>query len=113
MSDDSSPASAGDDVSASLEAQTRALSRHLEATAELPIDRRTNRWLGEAEAVARDLATSELDSETTVERLETVRRLLAEVDDTGHPGADDHLEAATRVCMEILEGIEQEDPTSS
>ncbi|MDF9746962.1 hypothetical protein [Natrinema salsiterrestre] len=113
MSDDASPASADDDISASLEVRIRALSRHLEATAELPIDRRTNRWLGEAEAVARDLATSDLDSETTVERVETVRRLLSEVDETGHPGGDDHLEAATRICTEVLEDDDQEDPTSS
>ncbi|WP_126661063.1 hypothetical protein [Haloterrigena salifodinae] len=87
----------------SLRERAQELHRHLEATAELPIDRTANRWLGEAEAVARDVATSDLDEETTLERVAKVQHLLGEVDETGHEEADDHLEAAKEVCTEILE----------
>ena len=86
-----------------LEDRTRQLHRHLAATAERPIDRTANRWLGEAEAVAADVATSDLDRETVRERIEEVRRLLSEVDDTGHDEADDHIEAAEALCEAILE----------
>ncbi|ELZ16779.1 hypothetical protein C477_14238 [Haloterrigena salina JCM 13891] len=87
----------------SLRERAQELHRHLEATAELPIDRTANRWLGEAEAVAADVATSDLDRTTVLERVEKIQHLLAEVDETGHEGADDHLEAAMEVCTEILE----------
>lgn len=82
---------------------TQQLHHHLAATAELPIDRGANRWLGEAEAIARDVAMSDLDSGTILERVEKTQRLLSEVDQTGHEGADDHLETARRLCAEILD----------
>ncbi|WP_408958369.1 hypothetical protein [Natrinema sp. 74] len=88
----------------SLPAQTRRLHRHLEATAEVPIDRTANRWLGEAEAIAGDIASNDLDRETTLERVAKIRGLLAEIDVTGHEGADEHLEAAKGICATILEG---------
>ncbi|NUB92265.1 hypothetical protein HT576_14705 [Haloterrigena sp. SYSU A121-1] len=106
MTDDPSPPERSDDeetADAALAERARQLHRHLEATAELPIDRTANRWLGEAEAVAADVATSDLDTETILERVEKVQHLLAEVAETGHEGADDHLEAAKTVCTRILE----------
>ncbi|WP_339103527.1 hypothetical protein [Haloterrigena salinisoli] len=87
----------------SLSGRTQELHRHLEATAELPIDRTANRWLGEAEAVAADVATSDLERETVLERVAKVQHLLGEVDETDHEGADDHLEAAEEICAKILE----------
>ncbi|WP_394348014.1 hypothetical protein [Natronorubrum halophilum] len=99
----SPPDSNGDGPDDSLAERTRQLHRHLEATAELPIERRTNRWLGEAEAIATDIVTSDLGRETVLERVSKVERLLSEVDDTGHEGANDHLEAAKGVCRGILE----------
>ncbi|NUC71905.1 hypothetical protein HTZ84_06210 [Haloterrigena sp. SYSU A558-1] len=99
MTDDSNPVQTGDGA----ENELAELHYHLEATAELPIDRTANRWLGEAEAVAADVATSDLDRTTVLERVEKIQHLLAEVDETGHEGADDHLEAAKEVCTEILE----------
>lgn len=86
-----------------LDAKTQHLHDHLEATAELPLGREPNRWIGEAEAVARDLATSDLDAETTRTRVAKVRDLLAEVGETGDEAVDDHLEAARRYCDEILD----------
>lgn len=79
----------------------RDLHEHLERTAELPIDPRTNRWLGEAEAVARDAATSDLDAETTRRRVAQVEHLLEEAGETGHDEADAHLDAARRLCREL------------
>ena len=99
MTDDSNPVQTGDGA----ENELAELHYYLEATAELPIDRTANRWLGEAEAIAADVATSDLERETVLERVEKIQRLLTEVDETGHEGADDHLEAATEVCARILE----------
>ncbi len=82
------------------------IHRHLESTAELPIDHRTNRWLGEAEAVAADAALSDLDEQTTKKRIQQVKHLLEEADDAGHEEADAHLEAALSLCRQVLEGTE-------
>ena len=106
MTDDSNPARTADGAKDSLEDRTRRLSRSLEATAELPIDRQANRWLGEAEAIARDVATSDLEDGVVVDRVEKIQHLLSEVDETGHDEADDHLEAATKCCATILEETE-------
>nr|WP_222920472.1 hypothetical protein [Natrinema sp. SYSU A 869] len=101
MTDRSTPPPS-DDLE-SLEARTRALAHRLEATAELPIDPTTNRWLGEAEAVARDAATSDLEAEIVRERVKKVSGLLDEADDPAHDEAREHLEAARRLCEDILE----------
>ena len=103
--EDTEPEPESDDPTddTALEDRTRELHRHLAATAELPIDRTANRWLGEAEAIAGDVATSDLDPVTARERVEKVQRLLSEVDETGHDEADDHLEAAEALCEAILE----------
>ncbi|ELY49927.1 hypothetical protein [Natronorubrum bangense] len=104
MTDESTPPTADADSSGrSLTERTRRLHRQLEATAELPIDREANRWLGEAEAIASDVATSDLEAATVHERVEKINHLLAAVDETGHDEADDHLEAATQVAAAILE----------
>ncbi|MCU4741728.1 hypothetical protein [Natronoglomus mannanivorans] len=87
-----------------LDARTHDLHAHLEATAELPIDRETNRWLGEAEAVARDAATSDLTAPVVKERVQHVEDLLSEVEDTGHEAGNEHLEAARSICRTILNG---------
>lgn len=91
-----------DDSDDTLAARVRDLHSHLEATAELPIDRRTNRWLGEAAAVARDAATNDLDDVTIKKRVRQVQHLLAEADDPDHDEATEHLSAARDCCAEIL-----------
>ncbi|MDQ2052496.1 hypothetical protein RBH26_18700 [Natronolimnohabitans sp. A-GB9] len=83
--------------------RTQQLHHHLEATGELPIDREANRWLGEAEAIAADVATSDLDRETVHERVTKIQKLLSEVDGTGSEDGDEHLEAARASCEAILE----------
>ncbi|WP_255167985.1 hypothetical protein [Natrononativus amylolyticus] len=90
-----------------LEAQVRALHDHLEATASLPIDHRTNRWLGEAEAVVRDAAENDLDDATVRKRVGQARHLLEEAGETGDERADEHLGAAHELCAEILAGRDE------
>ena len=93
MSDDTAP-------------RVRRLHEHREATGERPIDPRTNRWLGEAEAVARDATTPGLDEATVRTRIGQVRELLAEAGETGDAAADDHLASARELCDRILEELE-------
>lgn len=86
-----------------LESRLAALRDHLEATAELPIDPKTNRWLGEAEAVARDATADDVDPETARKRVRQVQRLLSAADDPDHEDAVAHLEAARELCDRILQ----------
>jgi len=78
------------------------LHEHLRATAERPVERTASRWLGEAEAVAADLATSDLDDAIVDERLEAVEHLLDEVDATGDAAADEHVETARAIVSRLL-----------
>lgn len=80
------------------------LARELEATAERPVERTASRWIGEAEAVASDVAGADVPPDVLEERVAHVERLLSEVDTTGDPTADEHVDAATR----LLEQIRQE-----
>ena len=80
----------------------RELHDHLMATAERPVERTASRWLGEAEAVARDVAQSDLDPAVRRERLAKVEHLLANVEDTGDGAADDHVDAARDIVGELL-----------
>ena len=89
----------GDDVADLIE----LLAAHLEATAEMPLNEDANRWLGEAGAIASDVAESDVSAETLTDRVETVMDLLSEVDGTGHDEADQHVAAARRAGERILE----------
>lgn len=60
----------------------------LRETESYPVERGANRWLGEAEAVASDLAASDLPDDVLRERLGHVERLLSNVDGTGSAEAD-------------------------
>jgi hypothetical protein len=80
-----------------------SLYDHLEATEELPVETDASRILGEAQAIAGDLTRGEPDHETIHERVETISELLAEVDETGDPEADEHVAAAWRATRRILE----------
>lgn len=76
-----------------------ALYRHLAATAELPVERRAGRVLGEAEAVADDLRDCE--PAVAAERAGIVLDLLEEIDGTGHEEADEHVAAAREAAAEV------------
>jgi len=80
-----------------------ALADHLTATAERPVPPATNRWLGEAEAVARDAAGEGLDAETRRKRVRQVAGLLDSAGETGDSTADRHIEAATQCCRVVLD----------
>ncbi|MFO7834971.1 MAG: hypothetical protein R6V31_13220 [Halohasta sp.] len=79
-----------------------ALADHLTATAERPVPPATNRWLGEAEAVARDAASEGLDTETRRTRVRQVADLLESAGETGDEIADRHIAAATQCCRVVL-----------
>lgn len=80
----------------------RALHDHLAATAERPVEREANRWLGEAEAVAADLATGDVPGSVVDDRVRTVRELLSHVEETGDATADEHLREARALADDIL-----------
>jgi len=81
----------------------RRLHEHLAATAELPVERDAARWIGEAEAVAADLAAAPADDAVMAERVGHVRDLLSNVHETGHPEAEDHVAEARRLAAAILD----------
>jgi hypothetical protein len=84
--------------------QLRALYEHLAATGERPVERTASRWLGEAEAVAADLAEGDLSEDALPERLATVDHVLSHVDGTGDAVADDHVQAARDIVDDLLAG---------
>jgi hypothetical protein len=84
-----------------------SLCAALERTAERPLPRSANRWLGEAQAVAMDLREGDPDPETTLDRLETVEDLLAEVEGTGDEAADLALEEANELLENLLGELRQ------
>lgn len=93
------PADAGEDLDVLL----RRLHDRLAATAERPVETGASRWLGEAEAVASDVAAGDPPQSAVVTRVRQVRELLSHVDATGDDEADEHL-AAARDIVDALEG---------
>ena len=79
------------------------LHGELEATAELPVERTASRWIGEAEAVAGDAASADLEPAVVRERVAHVRDLLDNVGETGDDRADEHVERARELAAAILE----------
>ncbi|WP_276270819.1 hypothetical protein [Haloarcula litorea] len=82
--------------------ELRRLRDHLAATGERPVERTASRWLGEAEAVARDAAAAGVAPEVRRERVEQVRELLDEVGETGDEVADEHVAAAEALVGDLL-----------
>lgn len=76
------------------------LHEHLAATAELPLDREATRWVAEAEAVAGD-CLDVTDAAVRRRRVGHVRDLLSNVEATGHPEGDDHVEAARELAARL------------
>jgi hypothetical protein len=83
------------------------LYAELDATAELPVARAASAYVGEAEAVARDLAQREATPEVIRERVGHVRDLLAEVETTEHDEADAHVERARELADEIFDAVSE------
>lgn len=83
------------------------LHETLQATAELPVNRDANAWLGEAEAVAADAATADLPARAVEKRIDQVQMLLAELDTTGHAEADEHITDARELAAKIDEQLQR------
>jgi len=81
------------------------IAAELQATQELPVERTAARWIGEAEAVATDLTRGDPDPETVARRVGHVLELLDNVEDTGHPAADDHVATAESLAADVLEDL--------
>ena len=84
------------------QAAVDALANHLTATADRPVPPATNRWLGEAEAVARDATGDDLDRPTRQKRVRQVATLLGSADKADDVVADRHIEAAIECCRVVL-----------
>ena len=80
-----------------------SLAEHIQATGERPVERSAARWLGEAEAIATDLAESDLDADARAKRLDQLDHLLSNVEATGDGEADEHLESA----RDLLAGLRE------
>lgn len=90
------------DIPTEPQAAVNALTNHLTATAEHPVPPAANRWLGEAEAVARDAPSDDLDSLTRQKRVRQVATLLESADETDDAVANHHIEAAIASCRVLL-----------
>ncbi|MFB6096540.1 MAG: hypothetical protein ABEJ74_04045 [Haloferacaceae archaeon] len=94
--------------SEAVHVRVRRLHEHLEATAERPVAPAVSPYLGEAEAVAADVARDPSAPSAAVRtRVEQVRELLSHVDGTGDARADDHVEAARSLATAILDRLER------
>jgi hypothetical protein len=82
---------------------TRTLRETLAATSERPVERTASRWLGEAEAIARDAAMTDLEEPVRRERLREVRELLANVEEPVDAAADDHVPTAEELLAQVLD----------
>ena len=76
---------------------------HLEATETLPLDPSANRWIAEAHAVAADAADPGASVEVVRRRMGEVVSLLENVDDAGHPDADDRVAAACELARGLAD----------
>jgi len=81
--------------------RVRHLHEHLRATAERPVESPASRRIGEAEAVAGDLVGEHVDPDVIERRVGHVADLLANVERTGDPEADDHVAAAGKIASEL------------
>ena len=78
------------------------LYRELAATESLPIERTANRWIGEAQAVAREIRDADSE-EVRREGARDVVRLLSEVDGTENERADERVERARELAERLAQ----------
>lgn len=99
MSDD---VETGDPAAMDREELAAALHAHLAATEELAIDPTANRWLGEAQAAAADVADGIAPDAVVTKRAGQVERLLENAGDLDNADAARCVDAALAVAREIL-----------
>jgi hypothetical protein len=80
-----------------------ALHGHLAATEELPIDPTANRWLGEAQAAAADVADGTAPDAVVTKRARQVVRLLDSAGALDNADAARHVDTALAVARELVE----------
>ncbi|AUX10031.1 hypothetical protein AArcSl_2409 [Halalkaliarchaeum desulfuricum] len=85
------------------------LHERLRSVLELPIERDASNWVAEADALVGDLVDREASPTVRRKRLTQVRELLEEVEGTGHERADEHVDAAKRLTVELLGELEESD----
>lgn len=96
-----------------IDDRLEALHEHLAATAERPVARAASAHLGEAEAVARDLAERPAAPDTVRERVGHIVRLLREAGDTEDERADEHLAAALELAEDLIAELADSDDEST
>ncbi|WP_084802590.1 hypothetical protein [Halorientalis sp. IM1011] len=79
-----------------------ALHAHLAATEGLPIDPTANRWLGEAQAAAADVADGTAPDPVVTKRASQVVRLLESAGDLDNAEAAGRVDAALAVARELV-----------
>jgi hypothetical protein len=79
------------------------LAAELRATEELPVAPSASVWLGEAQAVAEDVARSDLDRDVVHERVGHVRDLLANAGDPDSDAAAARVATARRLAATVLD----------
>jgi hypothetical protein len=89
-----------------------ALASTLRATEELPVSPSASIRLGEAHAVAADLADGDVDSATVHERVGHVRRLLRDADDVDNDAAAAHVTEALALTETILAPTDSDEEAS-
>ena len=88
------------------------LASELRATEELPVDRAASVRLGEAHAVAEDLARGDLDRSVIHERVGHVRRLLSDVSDPDDEAVAGRVGNALALTRTIRERTRDDDEGS-
>lgn len=93
------------------DSRDRLLELHdrLRTVLELPVERDASNWIGESEALVRDLVDRGASPEVRRKRLAKVKELLDEVEATGELQADEHVAAARRITAELLAESENSD----
>lgn len=86
-----------------LESQELAtqIHEHLEATEQMPLDTATNRWLGEAEAVAADIAIGDVSEAVASNRAETIVELLESAGSIENESASEHVITSLTLAREL------------
>jgi hypothetical protein len=74
------------------------LHSHLEATEELPVDRTAGRWIGEAQAVAKDCMDETMTEEVRRERATEIAELLSHVESMENSDVGHHVERARELA---------------
>ncbi|WP_318568147.1 hypothetical protein [Salinigranum marinum] len=94
----------------SLDDLLAALASELRATEELPVAPSASVWLGEAHAVAEDLARGDLDRPVVHERVGHVHRLLENADGLDNEAAVERVATARSLAVTVHERTADERP---